>query len=51
MNLRASNIPARSGGNTITIMGKVQRPPWMVRAVPIPGETVVVPADARPTAH
>jgi hypothetical protein len=40
-----------SRGDAITIMGKAQRPASMVRAVSIPGETVMVPADAGPTAH
>jgi anhydro-N-acetylmuramic acid kinase len=47
MNLLANNIPACSGATRFTIMGKLQWPPDMVRAFPVPGETVVVPADAR----
>ena len=47
MNLLANNIPACSGATGFTIMGKVQWPPSMVRAFPMPDEKVVVPADAR----
>lgn len=47
MNLLANNVPACPGATRFTVMGKLQWPPDMVRAFPAPGETVVVPADAR----
>ena len=49
MNLLADNIPACSGATEFAVLGKVQWPPSMVRAFPMPGEDVAVPAASRPT--
>jgi anhydro-N-acetylmuramic acid kinase len=51
MNLLANNIPACSGATDYAVLGKVQWPPQMVRAFPVPGEQVTVPAASRPSAQ
>jgi anhydro-N-acetylmuramic acid kinase len=50
MNLLANNIPACSGATDFAVLGKVQWPPQMVRAFPVPGEAAIVPASSRLTA-